>query len=103
MFVGFLLGGLVWGFVSDLIGRKWVSESLQAFVYMLFCETLRLVRTHASIVDFQGLLIVDLLLLVFGVLSAVPVSPDDAKIPGFPWLLICRFGVGFGAGGTAQA
>lgn len=55
------------------------------------------------VADFQGLLIVDLMLLVFGVLSAVPVSPDDVKIPGFPWLLVCRFGVGFGAGGTAQA
>ena len=52
---------------------------------------------------FQGLFIVDVILLVSGVLSAIPVSPDDAKIPGYPWLLLCRFGVGFGAGGTAQA
>ena len=43
------------------------------------------------------------MLLAFGVLSAVPVSPGDDKIPGFPWLLFCRFGVGFGAGGTAQS
>ena len=51
----------------------------------------------------QGLLIIDIMLLVFGVLSAVPVSAGDVKIPGYPWLLFCRFGVGFGAGGTAQA
>ena len=56
-----------------------------------------------SISPLQGLLIVDLMLLVFGVLSAVPVSPDDAKVPGYFWLLFCRFGVGFGAGGTAQS
>ena len=52
---------------------------------------------------FQGLLIVDVILLVSGVLSAIRMSPDDSKIPGYPWLLLCRFGVGFGAGGTAQA
>ena len=51
----------------------------------------------------QGLLIVDLILLFFGILSAIPVSADDAKVPGYYWLLFCRFGVGFGAGGTAQA
>ena len=51
----------------------------------------------------QGLLIVDIILLVSGILSAIPVSADDSKIPGYPWLLICRFGVGFGAGGTAQS
>ena len=46
---------------------------------------------------------IDLVILTFGVLSAVPLSADDSKIPGYPWLLICRFGVGFGAGGTAQS
>ena len=51
----------------------------------------------------QGLLIIDLMLLFFGILSAIPVSADDAKVPGYYWLLFCRFGVGFGAGGTAQA
>ena len=51
----------------------------------------------------QGLLIVDLMLLFFGILSAIPVSADDAKVPGYYWLLFCRFGVGFGAGGTAQS
>ena len=51
----------------------------------------------------QGLFIVDIVILVFGVLSAVPLTPGDVKIPGYPWLLLCRFGVGFGAGGTSQA
>ena len=52
----------------------------------------------------QGLFIVNVIILVFGVLSAIPVSSDDsAKLPGYPWLLICRCGVGFGAGGTTQA
>lgn len=51
---------------------------------------------------FQGLLIVVIMISVFGVLSAVPVSPDDSKIPGYPWLLLCRCCVGFGAAGVAQ-
>ena len=55
------------------------------------------------IMHMQGLLIVDMMILVFGVLSAIPVSADDSKVPGYPWLLICRFGVGFGAGGVPQA
>jgi len=48
---------------------------------------------------------VDIIILLFGVLSAVRVAPDDpsGKAVGYPWLLICRFGVGIGAGGTAQA
>ena len=40
---------------------------------------------------------------MFGVLSAVPVSPGDDKVPGFGWLLFCRFGVGLFAGGSNQA
>ena len=55
--------------------------------------------------DQQTLLIVNILILVFGVLSAIKVAADDpsGKAFGYPWLLTCRFGVGFGAGGTAQA
>ena len=53
----------------------------------------------------QTLLIVNILILIFGVLSAIKVAPDDPSGKGFgySWLLTCRFGVGFGAGGTAQA
>ena len=53
----------------------------------------------------QTLLVVDIWILCFGVLSAIKVANDDVsgKTFGYPWLLICRFGVGFGAGGTSQA
>ena len=61
------------------------------------------VLVHVIYHTLQALLIVDVILLVSGVLSAIPLSADDSKIPGYPWLLICRFGVGFGAGGTAQS
>ena len=73
VFFGFLLGGLFWGMVSDVVGRK------------------------------TGLFIVNLVILVCAGLSAIPVSASDSRIPGYPWLLICRFGVGFGTGGTGQA
>jgi MFS family permease len=74
-------------------------------MYSLTSDSLprSLKRTCTLLYAFQGLLIVDVILLVSGVLSAIPVSADDSKIPGYPWLLICRFGVGFGAGGTAQS
>ena len=72
VFVGFLVGGLFWGVIFDIFGRK------------------------------KGLFIVNVVILIFGVLSALKVSPDDGRIPGYPWLLICRFGVGVGAGGTPQ-
>ena len=71
-FFGFLFGGLFWGVIFDAIGRK------------------------------KGLLIVTIVIFIFGVLSALKVSSGDSKVPGYPWLLACRFGVGFGAGGTSQ-
>ncbi len=47
---------------------------------------------------------VNVFVLVFGVLSAIPITSDpSAKYPAYPWLLLCRAGVGFGAGGTGQA
>lgn len=48
---------------------------------------------------------VDVWILIFGILSAIKVAPDDpsGKAFGYPWLLICRLGVGLGAGGTAQS
>lgn len=73
VFVGFLIGSLFWGYFCDAFGRK------------------------------TGLFIVSAGIFVFGVLSAVPVSPGDDKVPGFGWLLFCRFGVGIFAGGSNQA
>ncbi|XP_064392353.1 synaptic vesicle 2-related protein-like isoform X2 [Halichondria panicea] len=74
VFVGFFFGAFVWGAVCDVIGRK------------------------------MGLLVVNVFVLVFGVLSAIPITSDpSAKYPAYPWLLLCRAGVGFGAGGTGQA
>ena len=73
VFVGFFIGGFTWGVIFDAIGRK------------------------------RGLFLVNLVILIFGVLSALKLSPDDARIPGYPWLLICRFGVGIGAGGSGQS
>lgn len=73
VFFGYFLGGFFWGVLFDRMGRK------------------------------TGLLLVDIVILLFGLLSALPVSSDDSKIPSYPWLLICRFGVGFGAGGSGQA
>ena len=72
IFIGYLLGGLFWGVVLDMIGRK------------------------------NGIFLLDLVILVFGVLSSLKLSSDDSKVPGYPWLLACRFGVGFGAGGASQ-
>ena len=72
VFVGFLVGGLFWGVICDILGRR------------------------------KSLFIVNVVILTFGILSALKVSPDDGRIPGYPWLLICRFGVGIGAGGTPQ-
>ena len=72
VFVGFLFGGLFWGVIFDTFGRK------------------------------KGLFIINIVILIFGLLSALKVSPDDRRIPGYPWLLICRFGVGVGASGSSQ-
>lgn len=70
VFAGSLLGGLFWGVICDIIGRR------------------------------NGLFAMILIILICGVLSALQVSSGDTKFPGYPWLLICRFGVGFGSGGT---
>ena len=47
-------------------------------------------------------MICDIGILLFGILSAIPLSSDDDKSPGYGWLLFCRFGVGSFAGGTSQ-
>ena len=72
VFVGVMVGAIFWGVLNDVIGRK------------------------------KSLLFVDIFVLVFGVLSALQISSDDAYLPGYPWLLICRFGVGFSSAGSSQ-
>ena len=73
VFIGFLFGSIFWGFISDNLGRKKAFLIMTSFV------------------------------LVSGILSALKLTPDDARIPGYPWLLLCRFFVGFGVAGVAQA
>lgn len=73
VFLGLFFGCFFWGVVFDSVGRK------------------------------MGLFMVNVVVLVFAALSALQVSADDGKIPGYPWLLVCRFGLGFGAGGTGQS
>ncbi len=73
VFLGVLLGAPFWGVIFDLVGRK------------------------------KGLFAADLVILLCGLLSALSLSIGDEKLPGYPWLLLCRFGVGFGAGGAFQA
>jgi len=49
-------------------------------------------------------MLINVNILVFGILSAIPLTSDpQAKLPSYPWLLIFRTGVGFGAGGASQA
>ena len=72
VFVGALIGSVFWGFLGDTYGRK------------------------------KALIGMDLVVLVCGVLSALKLTANDDRIPGYPWLLLCRFGVGFGAAGITQ-
>lgn len=65
LFVGSLIGSLFWGVFGDAFGRK------MAIVGM------------------------EVLTTIFGVLSAVQLTSADGKIPGYPWLLLCRLGIGF--------
>ena len=73
VFVGYFFGSIFWGFISDRFGRKKVFILISSLIF------------------------------VSGVLSALQLSSDDARIPGYPWLLLCRFAIGFGVGGVAQA
>ena len=73
VFIGYLVGSQFWGLLVHLLGRR------------------------------TGLFLVNTVILTFGILSALKVSTDDGRLPGYPWLLICRFGVGFGIGGASQA
>jgi len=72
VFLGLMIGVLFWGLLNDIIGRK------------------------------SSLLLVDISVVLCGLLSAVPVSMDDRREFGYPWLLFWRFGVGFSSGGTLQ-
>lgn len=72
VFMGSLVGGMFWGIFGDTFGRK------------------------------KALIGMDLFVLICGVLSALKLTDDDRRLPGYPWLLLCRFGVGFGAAGITQ-
>ena len=72
-FLGYFFGYIFWGYVGDSFGRKIVLAGM------------------------------NLVLLIFGVVGALKLSSDDTRLPGYPWLLLCRFGVGFGASGIGQA
>ena len=72
VFVGYLIGSIFWGIISDRFGRKKVFISISSLIF------------------------------VSGVLSALQLSSNDARIPGYPWLLLCRLVIGFGVGGTSQ-
>lgn len=70
--VGYFIGGLCTGIITQAIGRR------------------------------NSLFVFALIIIIFGVLSSLEVSSGDMKIPGYPWFLFCRFGVGFGTSGTSQ-
>jgi MFS family permease len=72
VFLGAMIGSVFWGAFGDSFGRK------------------------------KGLLGMNVCVLVCGVLSAVQLTSNDDRLPGYPWLLLCRFGVGFGAAGITQ-
>ena len=72
MFIGAMIGCTFWGFVADSFGRKKVVVGM------------------------------GLILLTFGSLSAVKLTPNDSKYPGYPWLLVCRLGVGLGTSCNPQ-
>ena len=72
VFVGALVGSVFWGFLGDTYGRK------------------------------KALVGMNLVVLVCGILSALKLTANDDRLPGYPWLLLCRFGVGFGAAGITQ-
>ena len=73
VFIGSLFGSIFWGYISDNFGRK------------------------------KAIIAMSCLVLLSGVLSALKLTPDDNRIPGYPWLLGCRFFVGFGVAGSPQA
>ena len=72
-FVGYTLGNTFWGIMADNFGRK------------------------------KTLFVIILVTLIFAVLGAIKLTQDDARIPGYPWMLLCRCGVGFGVSGAAVA
>ena len=73
VFIGFLCGSTFWGYIGDNFGRK------KAFIG------------------------ISIMVLTCGILCAVKLTPNDDRIPGYPWLLLCRFGVGFGVSGISQS
>ena len=65
LFAGAVVGSILWGVVGDSIGRK---KAMMGMVLVSFTS---------------------------GILSAQKLTPGDDRIPGYPWLLFCRFGIGF--------
>lgn len=65
---GEFIGSLLWGVVADSFGRNKATAG------------------------------VTLVVMCFSIFSAVKMTADDGKIPGYPWILFCRFGIGTGMG-----
>lgn len=65
LFLGAMIGSLFWGLLGDAIGRKKV------------------------------IFVMALMSLTVGILCAQKLTPGDDKIPGYPWILLCRFVYGF--------
>ena len=70
-FVGFSFGSIFWGIMADNFSRK------------------------------KAIFGTNLVTLIFGVLSALKLTSNDARLPGYPLMLLCRFGVGFGSSRAA--
>lgn len=66
VFCGAILGSTFWGVFGDRFGRK------------------------------KAIFGMECIMIIFGVLSALKLTPNDDRIPGYPWILFCRFGVGLG-------
>ncbi len=72
LFSGYFFGNQFWAYLSGKIGYK------------------------------SGFASADIMTVVFRLLCSIQLSPSDTRILGYPWLLLCLFGIGFGGSKVGQ-
>jgi len=115
----FLYCGLTWlsggmnimsvPIISASVKCQWhlsgMEESLLSFLTLVGCF-LGLVfwtRLNQAFGYRIALAFANVIVLLFRALGALKLTPDDAHLPGYTWLLFCQLAVGFGASGIFQA
>ena len=115
----FLYCGLAWlaggmnimsvPIISASVKCQWylsgIEESLLSFLTLIGCSVGLVFWTYLSHTFGYRMVFIsaNAIMMLFRALGALKLTPDDAHLPGYTWLLFCQFAIGFGASASFLA